>query len=34
MSDSRKIKFKTLDNTITELEVDPNVKNIKSDHCR
>ncbi len=28
MSDSRKIKFKTLDNKITELVVDKNVKSI------
>jgi hypothetical protein len=26
MSDSRKIKFKTLDNNLTEIEVDPNVE--------
>ena len=32
MSDSRKIKFKTLDNNLTELVVDPNVKMLNLDH--
>jgi hypothetical protein len=34
MSDSRKIKFKTLDNNLTEIEVDANVIITKSDQHR